>query len=140
MTRQELFEYMRRHKLAVVATVSRDQRSECALVGIAVTPDLELLFDTTESTRKCQNLRANSSVSFVIGWADEITLQYEGKVDEPKGDELVRCKAAYFNVYPDGRERERWPGITYFRVRPTWARYSNFNELPPKIVEMSFSK
>ena len=140
MTIRELYEFVRRHKLAVIATVSRDQCSESALVGIAVTSDLELVFDTIASTRKCQNLRANSNASFVIGWADEISLQYEGKADEPNGEELVRCKAAYFSVYPDGREREHWPGITYFRVRPTWMRYSNLNEQPPKIVERSFSK
>jgi len=28
-----------------------------------------------------------------------------------------------------------WQGITHFRVRPTWARYSDFNN-PEEIVEM----
>ena len=36
---------------------------------------------------------------------------------------------------PDGRQREAWPGITYFRVRPTWIRYVDFNSDPPLIVE-----
>jgi hypothetical protein len=137
MTKQQLYEFVRHHKLAVVASVSQNQRPESALVGIAVTPDLELIFDTIETTRKCKNLRACPRASFVIGWDNETTVQYEGLADEPRGGDLDRCKRVYFGVYPDGPERERWPGITYFRVRPTWVRYSNFNEDPPRIFEIS---
>ena len=138
MTIEELCQFVRERKLAVVATVSAAQTPEAALVGIAVTSDLELVFDTIESTRKCQNLRNRPEIAVVIGWDGEITLQYEGQADEPEGRALDRCKAAYFDAYPDGRERERWPGITYFRVRPKWVRYSDYAKEPPQIVELSF--
>ncbi|MGZ3708902.1 MAG: hypothetical protein ACXVBC_08325 [Bdellovibrionota bacterium] len=55
--------------------------------------------------------------------------------DEPKGSELVRLKEIYFKAYPDGRERQSWEGMTYVRVRPTWARYSDFSN--GEIVEFS---
>jgi hypothetical protein len=29
-----------------------------------------------------------------------------------------------------------WPGITWFVVRPTWIRYSDFDQRPPLIEEM----
>jgi hypothetical protein len=35
-------------------------------------------------------------------------------------------KRVYFDAFPDGPQREQWPGITYVRVRVTWARYSDF--------------
>src|SRR2546423_1531656 len=79
---------------------------------------------------KAQNLRRDPRVAFVIGWdlgSDERTVQYEGIADEPAGDELARVKAAYFEAFPDGRDRENGPGITYFRARPTWIRYSDFS-------------
>lgn len=138
MTIEELCQFVRERKLAVVATVSDAQTPEAALVGIAVTSDLELVFDTIESTRKCQNLRNRPEIAIVIGWDGEVTLQYEGRADEPKGEELDRCKAAYFDAYPDGPEREQWAGITYFRVRPTWVRYSDYSKEQPLILELSF--
>jgi hypothetical protein len=75
-------------------------------------------------------------VAFVVGWDQERTIQYEGLADEPQGEELARLKAIYFAHFPDGPARERWDGITYFRVRPTWLRYSDFSAPEPVIVEV----
>ena len=33
--------------------------------------------------------------------------------------------------------RASWPDLTYFRVRPSWIRFSDFNSAPPRIVEFS---
>jgi general stress protein 26 len=90
-----------------------------------------------EETRKCQNLRLNPNIAFVIGCDEEITLQYEGEAEEPKGIELERYKEVYFEKWPDGVERENWPDITYFRVRPKWIRYSDF-KVPGQISEQTF--
>jgi len=62
-------------------------------------------------------------------------VQLEGIADEPTGTERDRILDAYFAAYPDGRDRLAWQGITHFRVRPTWARYSDFNN-PEETVEM----
>lgn len=127
MTREELLLFMRQHRLGVVSTVSPDGDPQSALVGIAVTGDLEILFDTVATTRKCQNLRNCPRISAVVGWDHEITVQIDGVADEPSGAELHALKEAYFAVYPDGRDRQAWAGITYFRIKPTWIRYSDFN-------------
>ncbi len=90
------------------------------------------------TTRKAKNLRKNPLIAVVIGgWlpGDERTVQFEGVADEPTGSELERVKAAYYEVYPDGRSRATWPGLTHIRVRPTWVRYSDFNQNPPEVVE-----
>lgn len=137
--RLELLEFLRKHRLGVLATISNSGAPESALVGIAITDRLEVIFDTIESTRECRNLRVNPRVAFVIGWGqDETSVQYEGIADEPRSDELERVRDAYFAIHPDGRERLKWPGLIHFRVRPTWARYSDFLAAPePKIVEFS---
>lgn len=140
MTKQEFCNFIKERKLAVAATVSLEYCSESALIGIAVTPALEIVFDTSGHSRKANNLRNNPSISLVIGWENETTLQCEGVADEPTGEELSRCKAAYFEAFPDGRDREKSPEITYFRVKPAWARYCSFNDDPPKILEISISE
>jgi hypothetical protein len=139
VTKSELLQFMRSHRLAVQASVSPEGAPQAAVVGIAVTAAFELVFDTLDTTRKSANLRRNPRVAFVIGGlieGDERTAQYEGIADEPSGAELERLKAAYFDVWPDGRSRTTWPGLVYVRVRPTWIRYSDFTGAFPLIVEL----
>jgi len=52
LTNDELYRFIAPHKLAVVSTVTADGRPQSALVGIAVTENLQLIFDTLRSTRK----------------------------------------------------------------------------------------
>src|SRR6185369_12194609 len=103
---------LRKHRLAVEASASPTGAPQAAVVGIAVSDALELVFDTVDTTRKCANLRRDPRVAFVIGWDEEQTVQLEGIADEPDGDDLARLKAIYFARFPDGRERERQPDIT----------------------------
>jgi pyridoxine/pyridoxamine 5'-phosphate oxidase len=127
MTRADLLPFLQKHRLGVQSTVSPSGDPQAAVVGIAVTPELEIIFDTLDTTRKCRNLRADPRIAFVIGWDEEITVQLEGIADEPTGAKRDRILEAYFAVYPDGRARLAWKGITHFRMRPTWIRYSDFN-------------
>ena len=64
-------------------------------------------------------------------------MQLEGIADEPRGADLDRLLALDFATFPDGRERQAWPGMTYFRVTPTWLRYSDYAAEPLLIVELS---
>jgi len=138
MTKAELFEFIARRKLGVLGTISPDGAPQSALVGIAVTPDLEIVFDTLMSSRKYRNLTTNSVCSFTIGWEGEVTIQYEGDAREPKGEELARYQAVYFATWTDGPAHLSWPGITHFVVRPRWIRYSDYDQNPPRIEELEF--
>jgi len=138
MTRSELLQFMRGQSLAVQTSVSPSLAPQAAVVGIVVTDDFEVFFDTLDVTRKIHNLRRNPKIAFVIGGltnGDERTVQYEGIADEPAGAELERLKEFYFVRFPDGRARQGWRGLVYVRARPTWIRYSDFNRTPPEIVE-----
>jgi len=126
MNRAELLAFLRRHRYAVQATTAADGSPQAAVVGIAVTDALEIVFDTLDTTRKLQNIRKDPRIALVIGWDEQQTAQLEGVADEPTDDELLRLKRVYFDAFPDGPEREQWPGISYVRVRVSWARYSDF--------------
>ncbi|MFB7372100.1 pyridoxamine 5'-phosphate oxidase family protein [Streptomyces sp. NPDC056222] len=135
MNHDELLRFLRGHRLAVEASVTADGAPQAAVVGYAVTDDLEIVFDTVETTRKYGNLVADPRIALVIGW-DEITAQIEGVADIPQGRELERLREVYFTAYPDGRDRLAWPGITHVRVRPRWVRYSDFTAEPPRVEEL----
>ena len=139
MTREQLLAFMRSHRYAVEASASSSGGVQAAVVGIVVTDDFEIFFDTLAETRKARNLRRNAAIAFVIGGTgpeDERSVQYEGVADQPVGPELERLTALYLERFPDGRERQSWPGLIYLRARPTWLRYSDFSRDPPEIVEL----
>lgn len=134
MTSVELLVFLRHHRLAVQSSVAAIGQPQAAIVGFAVSDQFEIVFDTVDSTRKAANLRRDPRVALVIGWDEEQTVQIEGIADEPVGEELERLKRVYFEVYPDGVQRQQWPGITYFRVHPSWIRYSDYR-VSPNILE-----
>jgi len=140
MTEADLYAFLVKCKLGVLGTICPAGTPQSALVGIAITPQLEIIFDTVKSSRKYPNLIARPACSFVIGgWGTgEQTVQYEGEAEELKSPELERYQEIYFKTWPDGPARMSWPGIVYFVVRPAWIRYSDFDQSPPLIREFTF--
>jgi hypothetical protein len=132
-----LYSFMSRFRYGVVSSVSEDGLPQSALVGIATTSELEIIFDTVKTSRKYSNLIARPECSFVVGWDGEQTVQFEGIAVEPRGPDLKRYQNLYFAVWTDGPSRMTWPGIAYFVVRPRWIRYSDFEQIPPAITETS---
>jgi uncharacterized protein YhbP (UPF0306 family) len=136
-TTATLLEFLRSHRHGVEASNTKEGPPEAALIGFTVNERLELFFDSFDSTRKVANLRRDPRIALVIGGyapGDARTVQYEGEVDLPTGEELERFKNEYFAVHPDGLRRAGLAGITYFRVRPRWIRFTNFNVMPAQIV------
>lgn len=126
MNREQLVRFVRERGLAVLATRGPDGSPQAALVGIAATDQAEIVFDTSTGSRKFRNIEQHDRVALVIGWEDEVSVQCEGIADVPSGPERARCLAAYFEQYPDGRQRADDPDITHVRIRPEWIRYSDY--------------
>jgi pyridoxine/pyridoxamine 5'-phosphate oxidase len=121
--KDEFYAFLRQHRYGVISTVTPDGAPEAALVGVATMPDLSLIFETIETTRKFANLRRNPRVAMVIGWGGERTLQYEGVADARDDDDL---SDSYYAVLPESRGHAGWPGLTYVRIRPRWIRLSSY--------------
>jgi len=131
VNRQELhqfvYEFIAARKYGVISSIGPRGEPQSALVGIAVSPQLEIIFDTVKTSRKYPNLKADPRIAVVIGWEGEQTIQCEGLAVEPQAQELLRARAIYFAQWSSGIERQKWPAIAYFLVRPTWVRYSDFD-------------
>ncbi len=139
MTRADLLTFMKAQRHGVIASAGPEGAPQAAVVGIVVTDDFEIFFDTLDSTRKANNLRARERVAFVVGGfeADATrTVQLEGVADEPTGVELDELKHLYFERFIEGPQRQAWKGLIYVRVKPTWLRYSDFRAEPPLVVEL----
>jgi general stress protein 26 len=133
--RETALEFARSQRLAVLSTVTAAGEPESALMGVAVTHDFEVVFDTMKATRKYANLSVNARVALVIGCSGAVSIQYEGIAEELRDEALERYLTIYFAAFPDGVERRNWPGMTYFVVRPKWIRYCDYSQQPKVIRE-----
>lgn len=131
MEKSELLSYMRSHKLAVIGTAGSNG-PQGALVGIAVTDDFEIVFDTVSDSRKHRNLLRNGRIAVTFSGPAEQTAQYEGEAHSVSiADQTdARYREAYYAVWPDGRDRLSWPKIAYWRITPRWVRFSDFDRGP----------
>ena len=107
MTLEEVFDIAKTKRYLVVSTVNESGAPEAALMGFALTPAKEVVFDTLSTSRKAVNLARNPAAALVIGWDENVSLQIEGVARRPVGNDLASAKAAYFGEWPDGaRPRE----------------------------------
>lgn len=138
MSLDDVLRFLREHKLVVEASVHGDGTPQAAVIGVAaaiVDGHLELVFDTSNTSRKHQNLVRDGRIA-IAAWHDATTVQIEARADQPTGADLARAKATYLAAFPDGVEREAWPDIAYWRLRPIWIRTSDFSTTPPTITEV----
>ena len=129
-----LYAYVNKRMLAVLATIGPDQVPEAAVMEFGQTENLELIFDTLNTTRKYANLKQNPKIAFVIGWEEGTTVQYEGVAKELEGVELATYKKIMFAKNPAFAKWENLPGMTYFKVTPKWIRYSAMDQPPWEIT------
>ena len=100
MSRDELLTFARRHRFAAVATSSLSGEPQVAIVRFVVTDAFEVVFDTTNTTRKVANLRCNARIAVAIGWDENQTIQIEGLADEPAGQDLQRLEIPTLTPIP----------------------------------------
>jgi len=125
---QRAYEFLTRGNLAVMSTVSENGEPEAALINYGVTRELELIFETLQTSRKYENLRFNPHAALVMGFENECeTCQYEGIVDRPDEYELPPLLETYFAARPDALAHRGWPDLIYLRIRPCWLRISNYS-------------
>lgn len=130
--------FIKKHNIGVLATITQDGKPEAAVIEFAETDDFELVFDTFTTYRKYKNIQYNPNVAFVIGWDENITVQYEGVTKELRGSELKKYKKIYFTKNPDAQKWQKYEEIAYFKITPTWVRYRDGNTDPATIFEIGF--
>jgi len=132
-----ILDFIKKQRLAVISTVGIDSKPESAVLEFGETEKLEIIFDTFSTSRKYKNLQTNKNVSLVIGWDENITVQYEGVAEEVRGKEAKEYQQIYWNKNPKAQRWESREDITYFKVMPKWIRYSDLRKEPWEVFEIS---
>lgn len=120
----------------MLSTVNSTKLPESSVVEFSQAPALEIIVDMFVTTRKYRNLQTNPYVALVVGWDEDKTLQYEGVASELKGKEEQKYRKMYFRKLPASQSFEKHGELRFFKIRPTWIRYSDFSAKPWDIWEM----
>lgn len=73
----------------------------------------------------------------MIGWDNDQSLQIDGSVEMLEGSARDCLKAVFMDAFPGKRSHQYWPGNDFYRVRPYWARLSNYTR-PRNVEEFHF--
>lgn len=136
--RNEILEFIGSKSLMSISSISSQGQPQAAVVGFGETDDFRLVFGTSNTSRKYQNLQRNKAVAVVIGWDDTRTVQYEGVARELAKDEAEQYAELYFAKNPHARKYKDLPDQRYFMLTPTWIRYTNLASKPWDIIELQF--
>ena len=135
--KKQILEFLRQHTVAVLATITPDNKPEAAAVEYVITDKLEIIFNTFATYRKYRNLKNNANVSFVVGFKD-VTVQYEGTAAEAKGKVEEECKKLHSKQIKHKTKFHQMPETRYFKVSPKWVRYTDYSKKPWEMFEVSF--
>lgn len=136
MKKEDILRFLNKNKHAVISTCGTNGQPESALIGFGETESFELIFGTSHTSRKYQNLQNNNKVAFVIGWEEDfLTVQYEGVATQIFGEELEKYVSIYHKKVPGATQYRNHPNQTYFKVTPTWIRYSDLSDDNHEIIE-----
>jgi len=135
---RRILNFVKKHKLAVLATINNEGKPESSVIEFSEKNNLELIFDTFSSFRKYKNIKSNPEVAIVIGWDENITIQYEGTATELKDKELQESINLHINKLQDAKKFVGMEGIKFFKITPKWIRYTDISNEPWEIFEIKF--
>jgi len=122
--------------MGVLATTTPENKPEAAIIEFGETDNFELVFDTSTTYRKYNNLKFNPNVAFVVGGHENISIQLEGIAEELTEDEAHKYKQVYFAKNPDAKKWEKLPDTRWFKITIHWLRYRDYNSHPTTVWEL----
>ena len=134
----QILKFIQSNTLMVLSTINATGSSSSALVGFGETDSFQLIFGTSNTSRKYANILVYPKVSAVIGWGDSRTVQYEGIGRELSGSEVDKYSEVYFTKTPSARQYKHLDDERYFLIQPTWIRYTDLSVDPWDITELKF--
>ena len=136
--KQSILDFIKQQRLLVLSTTHENSKPQAAVIGFGETDNLELIFGTNNASRKYKNLKRDPHVAAVIGWDDSRTVQFEGIAEELSPEDLQLVRDTYWRKNPKAEAHNATPGQRYFKVRPTWIRYTNIGAKPWDVIEIAF--
>ena len=135
--KDKILEFLKRENLAVISYDNNGQ-PRSAVIDFSETEDLDIIFTTLTHYRKYENLKQNQKVALVFGGKDNITIQYEGEAKELSKIEFLPHLKYHIQKNPVELKFSEMIEARFFKVSPTWVRYSYYGAKPNEIFEIKF--
>ncbi len=140
-TNQELYEWLDKQILCVIATQGDDGYPNGATVAFSQSPDLQFVIITDQDSRKAGNMMCSSKVALTITNEDDrYTLQLEGDAKQLTWDEFEPFAEHHYAKLPFSLPFKDIPGQTPFLIAPAHMRFSDVSVRPWELTEISNQK
>ncbi len=136
---QKIINLLDKNEFGVIATNCSGRAPESAVVAVSnTTSDLQIIFGTFKASRKYANILTDNKVSLAVGWDNQTkqTMQIEGLATEVSPEQRGEIEDIHCKKNPSS---ERFRGNlqqSYFLIKPTWIRYSDYSVSPQEVWEV----
>ena len=137
MDKNQILEFIKQSTLAVFSTADSSGKTQAGVMAVAVADDWNIYLSTENNTRKVANLQTNPQSTLVFGGLQSPSVQADGLSVIASGEEIEKCKNCILSIHPDTKDYLT-PTTVYIKFTPKWVKYSDYNQNPPLISEMSF--
>lgn len=122
-----VYDFLQKEHLCVISTVSIDNTPQSAVMAFSQTKNLEIIFQTPNTTRKYNNLKKNKNISIATGWSlDEfITVQYDGVANEIASEKLDEVRQIHVSKNETSKKYAYIEENKFFIVEPKFIKYSD---------------
>ena len=129
----------KKEKFCVLATASKNGKTESAVLGYAVKDDFTILLSTHEGSRKVQNILENNQVSLIVGWSfTEAYVQSDciASIIKKDNQSYADDDQFFFSINPHAAQFKT-PDTIFIAIKPVWIRFTDFSSSPPKVEEIN---
>jgi uncharacterized pyridoxamine 5'-phosphate oxidase family protein len=139
-TQTEVYDFLqdpsRQH--GVLGYLDADGNPDAAFIGFSATPELDILFGTSDTSRKFSRIHDNAHVSFNVTDKDKrYTVQLKGLVQEITKDDLSPFEHNHYNKLGEAsRKFKDMPDQHFFLITPSWLRFTDCSGYPWAVTEL----
>ena len=136
-TKTELYEWLDKQILCVVATQGDDGYPNGATVAFSQSSELQFVIITDNDSRKAANIRRDGKVALTITNEDDrYTLQLEGEAQQLSWDEFEPYAEHHYKKLPFSLPFKDIPGQTPFLITPIRLRFGDVSVRPWEYTEI----
>ncbi|MFA6518982.1 MAG: pyridoxamine 5'-phosphate oxidase family protein [Candidatus Shapirobacteria bacterium] len=135
MNKDQILQFIKKQSLAVLSTATPSGKTESAVMAIAG-DNWEIYMSTESDTRKIPILEANSQASLLVGGLSSPSVQLDGHCFICSNSDADFVKSQILAIHPDTKDYLT-PTSVFLKFVPSWARFSDFSQNPPTIVEIN---
>jgi len=122
---EKVIELLNDNTVCYIATCSDNVPRATPMEYVIV--DGSLIFSTRGNTNKDKNLKANNKISVVVNNMT-VFVTINGTTETPTADEITKLHRVYFERHPELEEDIKSWTLTYYKVIPTIAYYTDYSQ------------